>query len=136
MDAWWESLDQAYKAWTQAIDESDLTWKYRQVETGEWNLFDKEEEHDTDADTDTRMNLTPGAGTAGAGTGAPPLLDQPLPWDHLDTGIDKNWLKIDLQKALEAATVPDCSFEGCSRCGVCGTDFGRWAIWLWLVIWI
>ncbi|MEG3930003.1 TIGR03960 family B12-binding radical SAM protein [Microcoleus sp. T3_B1] len=52
-------------------------------------------------------------------------LDQALPWDHLDTGIDKNWLKIDLQKALEAATVPDCSFEGCSRCGVCGTDFGH-----------
>ncbi|MCZ0898980.1 TIGR03936 family radical SAM-associated protein, partial [Microcoleus sp. HI-ES] len=49
----------------------------------------------------------------------------PVPWDHLDTGIDKNWLKIDLQKALEAATVPDCSFEGCSRCGVCGTDFGH-----------
>ncbi|MEG5050719.1 MULTISPECIES: TIGR03960 family B12-binding radical SAM protein [unclassified Microcoleus] len=75
--------------------------------------------------------LPAGAGTgtpplpAGAGTGAPPLLDQPLPWDHLDTGIDKNWLKIDLQKALEAATVPDCSFEGCSRCGVCGTDFGH-----------
>ncbi|MEG4575790.1 TIGR03960 family B12-binding radical SAM protein [Microcoleus sp. N3A4] len=125
MDAWWESLDRAYKAWTQAIDESGLTWKYRQVESGEWNLFEKEEEHDTDADTDTRMNLTPGAGTAGAGTGAPPLLDRPLPWDHLDTGIDKNWLKIDLQKALEAATVPDCSFEGCSRCGVCGTDFGH-----------
>ncbi|MEG4529461.1 TIGR03960 family B12-binding radical SAM protein [Microcoleus sp. D2_18a_D3] len=120
MDAWWESLDQAYKAWTQAIEESGLTWKYRQVESGEWNLFEKEEEHDTDADTDTRMNLT-----AGAGTGAPPLLDQHLPWDHLDTGIDKNWLKIDLQKALEAATVPDCSFEGCSRCGVCGTDFGH-----------
>ena len=30
-----------------------------------------------------------------------------------------------MQKALEAATVPDCSFEGCSRCGVCGTDFGH-----------
>src|SRR4028118_1274830 len=55
----------------------------------------------------------------------PLSLDQALPWDHLDTGIDKNWLKIDLQKALEAATVPDCSFEGCSRCGVCGTDFGH-----------
>jgi radical SAM-linked protein len=55
----------------------------------------------------------------------PLSLDQPLPWGHLDTGIDKNWLKIDLQKALEAATVPDCSFEGCSRCGVCGTDFGH-----------
>ena len=55
----------------------------------------------------------------------PLSLDRALPWDHLDTGIDKNWLKIDLQKALEAATVPDCSFEGCSRCGVCGTDFGH-----------
>lgn len=107
MDAWWESLDQAHKAWTQAIAESDLTWKYRQVESGEWNLFEQE-------------------GTPqGAGTGAPPLLDQPLPWDHLDTGIDKNWLKLDLQKALAAAIVPDCSFEGCSHCGVCGTDFGH-----------
>ncbi|MGL5061146.1 MAG: TIGR03936 family radical SAM-associated protein, partial [Microcoleus sp.] len=42
-----------------------------------------------------------------------------------DTGIDKNWLKIDLQKALAAAIVPDCSFAGCSHCGVCGTDFGH-----------
>src|ERR687885_12079 len=44
MDAWWESLDRAYKAWTQAIDESGLTWKYRKVESGEWNLFEKEED--------------------------------------------------------------------------------------------
>ena len=107
MDAWWESLDKAYKAWTRAIDESGLTWKYRQVESGEWNLFDQEE------------------GTPQGGKLEGTFLDQPLPWDHLDTGIDKNWLKLDLQKALEAATVPDCSFEGCSRCGVCGTDFGH-----------
>jgi radical SAM-linked protein len=53
------------------------------------------------------------------------LLNAPLPWDHLDTGIDKQWLKADLQRALEAATVPDCSFEGCSHCGVCGLDFGH-----------
>ena len=107
MDAWWESLDKAYTAWTRAIDESGLTWKYRQVESGEWNLFDQEE------------------GTPQGGKLEGTFLDQPLPWDHLDTGIDKNWLKLDLQKALEAATVPDCSFEGCSRCGVCGTDFGH-----------
>lgn len=127
MDAWWESLDQAHKAWTQAIAESDLTWKYRQVENGEWNLFEKKEEHDTDSDRDAGMNLTVFPSLS---PGAPPLtvgsdLDRPLPWDHIDTGIDKNWLKNDLQKALEAATVPDCSFEGCSRCGVCGTDFGH-----------
>ncbi len=149
MDAWWESLDQAHKAWTVAIAESDLTWKYRQVESGEWNLFEEKEEGSSATDsvtdltdlTDVRKkedfsnfpnlpNLplshssTPPI-SQGAGTGAPPLLDQPLPWDHLDTGIDKDWLKLDLQKALAAATVPDCSFEGCSHCGVCGTDFGH-----------
>ncbi|MEG3941130.1 TIGR03960 family B12-binding radical SAM protein [Microcoleus sp. S36b_A3] len=133
MDAWWESLDQAYQAWTQAIDESDLTWKYRQVESGEWNLFQKEEEKaegrrqkaegreiKEDFPNSPHLSHSPSPSPT-----LPLSLDQPLPWDHLDTGIDKNWLKIDLQKALEAATVPDCSFEGCSRCGVCGTDFGH-----------
>ncbi|AZB73756.1 TIGR03960 family B12-binding radical SAM protein [Synechococcus elongatus] len=100
MDAWWESLDKAYGAWTQAIAEAGLDWKYRQVETGEWNLFEGEESRDR-------------------------ALDAPLPWDHLDTGIDKRWLQEDLQKALEAAVVPDCSFDGCSHCGVCGVDFGH-----------
>jgi hypothetical protein len=33
MDSWWESLDRAFGAWTQAIDEADLSWKYRQVES-------------------------------------------------------------------------------------------------------
>lgn len=99
MDAWWESLDRAYGAWTQAIDESGVTWKYRQVENGEWNVFEQAQ---------------------GAAS-----LDAPLPWDHLDTGIDKKWLQEDLKKALEAATVPDCSFEGCSHCGVCSVDFGH-----------
>lgn len=149
MDSWWESLDRAHKAWTQAIAESDLTWKYRQVENGEWNLFEEEgtppnppqgekptppegssaADSVTDVtDTDARMNLTvsPKSPTPPLPPSpTPPFLDQPLPWDHLDTGIDKNWLKIDLQKALEATTVPDCSFEGCSHCGVCGTDFGH-----------
>ena len=104
MDAWWESQDRAFAAWTQAIEEGGLSWKYRQVESGEWNV----------------MEL---GGSQTGETGD--LLDRPLPWDHIDTGIDKNWLKEDLQKALEAATVPDCSFEGCSHCGVCGVDFGH-----------
>ncbi|AIE74894.1 MULTISPECIES: TIGR03960 family B12-binding radical SAM protein [unclassified Synechocystis] len=100
MDAWWESLDKAYGAWAQAIEEADLTWKYRLVEDGEWNIF-----HGDTPDEN--------------------VYDAPLPWDHLDTGIDKTWLKNDLFKALEAATVPDCSFDGCSHCGVCGVDFGH-----------
>ncbi|MBD0266605.1 MAG: DUF2344 domain-containing protein, partial [Tolypothrix sp. Co-bin9] len=55
----------------------------------------------------------------------PHSLDIPLPWDHIDTGIDKKWLKEDLQRAIDAAIVPDCSFDGCSHCGDCGTDFGH-----------
>ncbi len=103
MDAWWESLDRAFEAWTQAIAAADLTWKYRQIEQGEWNLFA----------TETSLDA------------ASQDLEAPLPWDHLETGIDKQWLKADLYQALAAATVPDCSFEGCSHCGVCGADFGH-----------
>ncbi|MEB3828451.1 TIGR03960 family B12-binding radical SAM protein [Phormidium sp. CCY1219] len=101
MDSWWESLDRAFGAWAQAIDEAGLSWKYRQVENGEWNVMDS-------ANADLTASL-----------------DAPLPWDHLDTGIDKQWLKDDLLRAGEAATVPDCSFAGCSHCGVCGVDFGH-----------
>jgi radical SAM family uncharacterized protein/radical SAM-linked protein len=62
---------------------------------------------------------------SGGWPGREDVLEAPLPWDHLDTGIDKQWLKEDLKKALAEATVPDCSFAGCSHCGVCGTDFGH-----------
>ncbi|MFB2967836.1 TIGR03960 family B12-binding radical SAM protein [Aerosakkonema sp. BLCC-F183] len=103
MDSWFDSIERAYAAWGQAIAESDLTWKYRLVEKGEWVI---------------------GTGENSSPLGIPDL-DKPLPWDIIDTGIDKNWLKADLQSALEAATVPDCSFEGCSHCGVCGVDFGH-----------
>ena len=111
MDSWWESLDQAYGAWEQAIAEADLTWKYRQVENGEWNIFDHQPDSNLSTpDTERQQDET---------------LNAPLPWDHINTGIDKEWLKEDLKRALEAATVPDCAFEGCSHCGVCGTDFGH-----------
>ncbi|MEO1507324.1 MAG: TIGR03960 family B12-binding radical SAM protein [Cyanobacteria bacterium J06633_23] len=111
MDAWWESLERAFNAWTQAIDDAGLTWKYRQVEQGEWNL------------DESLANTQPnGADTISQWQG---VMEAPLPWDHIDTGIDKTWLQEDLRRALEAATVPDCSFEGCSHCGVCGTDFGH-----------
>lgn len=52
-------------------------------------------------------------------------LTDPLPWDHIDTGIDKAWLQKDYTRALEAITVEDCSFEGCSACGICGPEFGH-----------
>ncbi|XQQ07387.1 MAG: TIGR03960 family B12-binding radical SAM protein [Leptolyngbya sp. IPPAS B-1204] len=123
MDAWWESLDRAFAAWAQAITEAGLTWKYRQIETGEWNLFQAQplpDEHRADRPFPQNPAQQPATDLESAPSG-----DTPLPWDHIDTGIDKQWLKADLQRALEAATVPDCSFDGCSHCGVCGADFGH-----------
>ncbi|NJK41074.1 MAG: TIGR03960 family B12-binding radical SAM protein [Acaryochloridaceae cyanobacterium SU_2_1] len=120
MDSWWESLEGAFAAWTTAITEANLTWKYRQVEAGEWNLFDT-------PPADAPMTDAPASEDLKADHSHPasPALNAPLPWDHLDTGIDKQWLQEDLARALAAATVPDCSFEGCSHCGVCGVDFGH-----------
>ncbi|MEH2357047.1 TIGR03960 family B12-binding radical SAM protein [Nostoc sp.] len=112
MDSWYENLDRAFSAWGSAIAQADLDWKYRQVENGEWNVFHAEAQKGKEAEENTPLST-------------PHSLDIPLPWDHIDTGIEKKWLQEDLQRALEAAIVPDCSFEGCSHCGVCGTDFGH-----------
>ena len=142
MDSWYDSVERAYNAWAQAIAESGLTWKYRQVEQGEWNLMevggqrDKEEKRAEGAQgattnyqlsvTDSRLRGFDAEGTSpGARFPTPDCLNKPLPWDRIDTGIEKKWLKEDLQRAMEAATVPDCSFDGCSHCGVCGVDFGH-----------
>jgi radical SAM family uncharacterized protein/radical SAM-linked protein len=121
MDSWWESLERAFGAWTQAIAEAGLTWKYRQVEQGEWSLMAT-----NDSVAHAPVSGDPIANDSLVGNDyTDARLDAPLPWDHLDTGIDKKWLKEDLLKALATAIVPDCSFEGCSHCGVCGPDFGH-----------
>ncbi|WP_018155637.1 TIGR03960 family B12-binding radical SAM protein [Demetria terragena] len=48
-----------------------------------------------------------------------------LPWDHLDSGLDKEWLWDDWQDALDETEVEDCRWTPCFDCGVCpqmGTD--------------
>ena len=102
MDAWFESLDRTYVAWTGAIAEAGLEGRYRAMELGGWSAVAALDRNDLEA-----------------------FCAQPLPWDHIDTGIDKRWLAEDLQRALEAAVVPDCSFDGCTSCGVCGPDLGH-----------
>ncbi|MCC5605681.1 TIGR03960 family B12-binding radical SAM protein [Nostoc sp. CHAB 5834] len=124
MDSWYENLDQAFSAWGDAIAGADLDWKYRQVENGEWNLSHAQDQTRS-PDAENTQFPTPHSPLCTINRVSPHSLDTPLPWDHIDTGIDKKWLKEDLQRALEAAIVPDCSFEGCSHCGVCGTDFGH-----------
>ncbi len=59
--------------------------------------------------------------------------DEVLPWDHLDSGLDKDWLWSDWEDALAAGADPDgpagevedCRWTPCYDCGVCpemGTD--------------
>jgi radical SAM family uncharacterized protein len=45
-----------------------------------------------------------------------------LPWDHLDAGLDRDWLWQDWQDAIDpagAAEVDDCRWAACYDCGVC-----------------
>jgi radical SAM family uncharacterized protein len=54
--------------------------------------------------------------------------DEVLPWDHLDSGLDKDWLWADWEDAIDPSTdveVEDCRWTPCYDCGVCpemGTD--------------
>jgi radical SAM family uncharacterized protein len=42
-----------------------------------------------------------------------------LPWDHLDTGVKKEYLWQEREKAYHIATTEDCRFATCSNCGIC-----------------
>ncbi len=45
--------------------------------------------------------------------------DEVLPWQHLDSGLDAEWLWQDWQDALAQDEVGDCRWTPCSQCGVC-----------------
>jgi radical SAM family uncharacterized protein len=42
-----------------------------------------------------------------------------LPWDHIDSGLDKDWLWEDWQDSVSGAEVEDCRWTPCYDCGVC-----------------
>jgi radical SAM family uncharacterized protein len=42
-----------------------------------------------------------------------------LAWDHLDAGLDREWLWEDWQDALDEVEVQDCRWTPCFECGVC-----------------
>jgi radical SAM family uncharacterized protein len=46
-------------------------------------------------------------------------LDEWFPWDFIDHGINKSFLKQEYQRALQGKTSPPCSMESCTICGVC-----------------
>ena len=102
LDAWFESAERSHAAWTSAIEAAGLGGRYRALELGAWSAAEALGSEDLAA-----------------------FCRQSLPWDHIDSGLDKRWLAEDLQRALAATVVPDCSFEGCSSCGVCGPELGH-----------
>lgn len=46
-------------------------------------------------------------------------IDEPLPWDHIDMGIDKQFLLEERSLATHGEATPDCRWGDCQGCGVC-----------------
>ncbi|MCK5196515.1 MAG: TIGR03936 family radical SAM-associated protein, partial [Desulfobulbaceae bacterium] len=44
---------------------------------------------------------------------------EPLPWDHLDAGVDSEFFIKEYKNAMEEAYTPDCRVHGCQKCGLC-----------------
>ena len=51
-------------------------------------------------------------------------LDEILPWDHLQSRVDKNFLIAEREKALHEIATMDCRNSACNRCGVCQETTG------------
>jgi radical SAM-linked protein len=49
--------------------------------------------------------------------------EEPLPWDHMDSLVDKQFLKDQWKSALHGELVEDCRHGQCCGCGVC--DFEK-----------
>ncbi len=45
-----------------------------------------------------------------------------LPWDHLNSGVSKRFLRTERARALGRKLTPDCRYNPCRNCGVCGFD--------------
>jgi radical SAM superfamily enzyme YgiQ (UPF0313 family) len=45
--------------------------------------------------------------------------DEILPWDFIDHGVKKSYLRKEYQRAKQELTTPDCQVETCRACGVC-----------------
>jgi radical SAM superfamily enzyme YgiQ (UPF0313 family) len=44
---------------------------------------------------------------------------KPLPWEHIDLGVKKEFLLKERKRAYEGKYTSDCRFEPCVKCGVC-----------------
>jgi len=46
-------------------------------------------------------------------------LNEVLPWDHIDNGVQKDFLEKEYLKAMEGKMSPPCPMSGCRLCGAC-----------------
>lgn len=46
-------------------------------------------------------------------------LDEVLPWDHIDNGVQKNFLEKEYLKAMAGKMSSPCPMSGCRLCGAC-----------------
>jgi len=44
-------------------------------------------------------------------------LEETLPWDHIDAGVDREWLQEEYRKAWRGEVTPDCREGRCYSCG-------------------
>lgn len=52
-------------------------------------------------------------------------VDAELPWDYIDAGISRDYLKKEYEKAMQACTTKDCRY-GCNGCGINKHTECRW----------
>ncbi|MFP4200891.1 MAG: TIGR03960 family B12-binding radical SAM protein, partial [Clostridia bacterium] len=52
-------------------------------------------------------------------------IDAPLPWDHMDTRVSRDFLALERERAFSGETTPDCRWNPCSLCGVCSDSIGN-----------
>ncbi len=48
-----------------------------------------------------------------------------LPWDHIDSGIDKEFLLREWEKSMRGETSSQCGLDSCEGCGACGHNGAR-----------
>lgn len=46
-------------------------------------------------------------------------MDEILPWQHLHSGVNFDFLKNEYEKALTESYTPDCRYHSCQKCGLC-----------------
>ena len=45
--------------------------------------------------------------------------DEPLPWDHIDSGVSNEFFEEEFTNARDMAQTPDCREAACTGCGIC-----------------